>query len=279
MNWSSILPRSRYLYFQPYFASSILDTAHTSANASALGKKARQVAYGDVLRRFIGAGFNRRCDMKLTDYFQPWSQYGVAIPGVGIMALTGTLGFDEGFTILPYDGENGSNSIYCHRFLHTLVEIVPSVVPYASNLFAQESPKRLFALDGGGFGCGGVSAWSTARTKSSPSLLRCGFTQDNKRVPGLLTGARSESGFVHNITVILRPELSLKMAAIGKVTELLQERQGEEGISLNRLKLYALLAGGVGLEHLTEKQRTAMDGAELTAVQQGMGVVGVPVGT
>ena len=157
MNWSSISPHSRYLYFQRYSAPSILDTAHTSANSSALGQKARQVACGDVLRRFIGAGFNRRCGMKLADYFQPWGQYGVAIPRVEIMALTGTLGFDEGFTILPYDGENASNSIYCHRFLHALVEIVPSVVPYASRLCAQEPPKRLFALDGGGFGSGGVS--------------------------------------------------------------------------------------------------------------------------
>ena len=53
-----------------------------------------------------------------------------------------------------------------------------------------------------------------SKDKSNPSLLRCGLTQDNKRVPVLLTGARSKSGFVHNITVILQPELSLKMAAI-----------------------------------------------------------------
>ena len=59
-------------------------------------------------------------------------------------------GFDEGCTILPYDGANAFNSIYRHRFLSTLAEIVPSVVSYASNLYAREPPKLLVALDGGG---------------------------------------------------------------------------------------------------------------------------------
>ena len=45
------------------------------------------------------------------------------------MALTATLGFEEGCTILSYDGANAFNSIYRHRFLPALAEIVPSVVP------------------------------------------------------------------------------------------------------------------------------------------------------
>ena len=39
-----------------------------------------------------------------------------------------------------------------HSFLPALAEIVPSVVPYASNLYVREPPKLLFALDGGEFG-------------------------------------------------------------------------------------------------------------------------------
>ena len=64
-------------------------------------------------------------------------------------------------------------------------------------------------------------------------------------------GARAVS-FIDDITVILPPELPLDMAAIGKVTEWLQERLGVEGISLNRRKSQALLADGVGPEQLTE---------------------------
>ena len=51
-------------------------------------------------------------------------------------------GFDEGCTILPYDEANAFNSIYRHRFLSALAEIVPSVVSYASNFqcdFLQEA--------------------------------------------------------------------------------------------------------------------------------------------
>ena len=93
-----------------------------------------------------------------------------------------------------------------------------------------------------------------------------------------MPGARAVS-FIDDITVILPPELSLNMAAIGKVTEWLPERLGVEGISLNRRKSQALLADGVGPEQLTKEQRVAMDTTGLTVVRQGKRVVGVPVGT
>ena len=66
------------------------------------------------------------------------------------MALTATLDFEEGCTILSYDGANAFNTIYRHKFLSAIAETVLSVVPYASNLYAREPPKPLFALDGGG---------------------------------------------------------------------------------------------------------------------------------
>ena len=93
-----------------------------------------------------------------------------------------------------------------------------------------------------------------------------------------MVGARAVS-FIDDITVILPPELSLGMVAIGKVTEWLQERLGVEGISLNRRNTQALLAAGVGPEQLMEEQRVALDTTGLTVVQQGMRFVGVPVGT
>ena len=57
------------------------------------------------------------------------------------MALTAILGFKESCTILSYDGANAFNSIYRHRFLPTLAEIVPSVIPYALDLYARDPPK------------------------------------------------------------------------------------------------------------------------------------------
>ena len=130
------------LVFSSRVSPQIFLTLHTSANLSALGQNARPVACGDVLRRVIGAVFCRRYGRKLADYFLPWGQYGVAVSGgVEIMAFTATLGFEEGCTILSYDGANAFNSTYCHRFLPALEEIVPSVVPYASNLYAREPPK------------------------------------------------------------------------------------------------------------------------------------------
>ena len=67
-----------------------------------------------------------------------------------MMALTVPLGFEEGCTILSYGRVNAFNSICRDRFLPALTEIVPTLVPYALNLYAREPPKLLFALDGGG---------------------------------------------------------------------------------------------------------------------------------
>ena len=198
------------------------------------------------------------------------------------MALTATLDFEEGCTILSYDGANAFNSIYRHRFLPALAEIVPSVVPYASNLYAREPPKLLFALliDGGGLEVVESARGVQQGCNLGPLCCSAGSLKILKefRANPPVPGARAVS-FIDDITVILAPELSLDMAAIGKVTEKLQEHLGVEGISLNRRKSQALLADGVGPKQLTEEQRVAMDTTGLTVVRQGMRVVGVPVGT
>ena len=149
-NWSRILQRLRRLLSSRVLPQ-VLWTLHTSANLSTVEQKARPVACGVAFRRVIGAVFYRRYDRKLADYFKPWGQYGVAVSGgVEIMALTPTLGFEKSCTIISYDGANASNSIYRRRFLPAVAESIPSVVPYASNLYAQEPPKLLFAFDEGG---------------------------------------------------------------------------------------------------------------------------------
>ena len=92
------------------------------------------------------------------------------------MAFTATLGFEEGCTILSYDGANAFNSIYRHRFLPALAEIVPSVVPYTLNVYARDPPKLLFALDGGGL--------EVVEMQSRPTLLQRRLTEDPKRIQG-----------------------------------------------------------------------------------------------
>ena len=153
------------------------------------------------------------------------------------------------------------------------------MVPYASNLYAREPPKLLFALDGSlevvesargvQQGCNlGPFCYSAELLK----ILR--EFRANPPVPGTRAVL-----FIDDIRDILPPELSLDIAAVGKVTEWLQERLGVEGISLNQRKSQAPLADVVGPGQLTEEQRVAMDTTGLTVVRQGVRIVGVPVGT
>ena len=115
--------------------------------------------------------------------------------------------------------------------------------------------------------------------QSRPTLLQRMLTDLKElRANPPVPGARAVS-FIDDITVILPPELSPDMSAIGKVTEWLQECLEIEDIPLNPRKLQALLADGVGPEQLTEEERVAMDTTGLMVVRQGMRVVGVPFGT
>ena len=57
--------------------------------------------------------------------------------GVEAMTLIATLALEEGCTIRLNDGANAFNSVYRHRFLTALEEIVPSLVPYEANLYAR----------------------------------------------------------------------------------------------------------------------------------------------
>ena len=106
------------------------------------------------------------------------------------------------------------------------------MVPYASNLYAREPPKFLFALDGGGLE--GVEPARGVQQESNlgPLCYGAGSLKILKEFSANppMPGARAVSFIDDIITVILPPELSLNMAAIGKVTEWLQERLGVEVI-------------------------------------------------
>ena len=149
------------------------------------------------------------------------------------MARAATLGFEEGCAILSYDGANALNSIYRQRFLPALAEIVPSVVPYASNLYAQEPPKLLFASDGVGLEVVESARGVQQGCNLKPLCYSAGSLKILRefRASPPVPGARSLS-FI-DITIILPPERSLDMtpAVIAKVAEWLQERLGVEGIS------------------------------------------------
>ena len=189
-----------------------------------------EVSYRELLAPFSAYG------RKLANYFQPRGQYGVASSGgVEMTALTATLGFEESCSILSYDGANAFYRIYRHRFLPALGEIVPSVVPHASNVYAREPPKLLFELHDGGFEVVESARGVQERCNLDPfcyspgSLKIIQMFKANPPVPG----TRAVS-FIDDITVILPPKRSLDMAALGKVTEWLQERLGVQSISLNR---------------------------------------------
>ena len=134
------------------------------------------------------------------------------------MAFTARLSFEEGCTILSYDGANAFNSIYRHRFLPVLTEIVPSGIPYASNLYAREPLKLLFALDGGGLEVVESARGVQQGCNLGPIYYSAGSLKILKEFKANPPVPRARAvSFIDDITVILPPELSLDVAAKGKI--------------------------------------------------------------
>ena len=123
------------------------------------------------------------------------------------MAVTATLDFEEGCTFLSYDGANAFGSIYRHRSLPALAEIIFSMVPYASNLYARDPPKLLCALD-----VEGLEVFESARgvqqgCNLGPLCYNAGSLKilNEFRANPPVPGARAVS-FIDDITVILPTE-------------------------------------------------------------------------
>ena len=125
------------------------------------------------------------------------------------MALTATLGFQEDSTILSYDGANAFNSMYRHRFLPALADVVPTVVPYAANLYARETLKLLFPMDRGGVDVVESAHGVQQGCNLGPLCYSAGSLKILKkfRTNPPVPGAKAVS-FIDDITVILLPELS-----------------------------------------------------------------------
>lgn len=64
------------------------------------------------------------------------------------MSQTAPLEFDEGCTILMYDGANAFNSISPHRLLSALAKCVHSVVPCEAKVYTGKPPAVLLVLNG-----------------------------------------------------------------------------------------------------------------------------------
>ena len=112
-----------------------------------------------------------------------------------IIALILTLGFNEGCIILSYDGANVFNSKSGYRFLPTIAEMVPSVSPYAANLYAREALKILFVFDGEGLAVV-ESMWGYQGCKLRPLCYSTGLLAILKYFRANLTGTWIERGFV-----------------------------------------------------------------------------------
>ena len=269
------------LVFSSHTLPDLFWTLHTSANLSALGEKARPIACGDVLRRLIGTTFSLQHRQELSGYFEPWRQYGVGVSGgVEVMAAAATLGFQEGSTILTFDGANAFNTLYRHKMLPALAEIVPSLIPYATNLYARTPPKLLFAMNGRATEVIESARGVQQGCSLGPLCYSAGTLQalQDFRTDPPVSGARAMA-FIDDITVILPPESARDMSAICKVTAWFEDRLAVLGIKLNRGKSKALLPGVLRVTDLTDTERQYFENTQLQLAEGGLSVVGVPVGT
>ena len=154
-----------------------------------------------------------------------------------------------------------------HRFLPALAEIVPSVVPYASNLYAREPPKLLFALDGGGLEVVESVRGVQQGCNLGPLCYSAGSLKILKEFRAN-PGARAVS-FIDDITVILPPELFSRYGRDRESYGMATGMPGDRRHLAEPKGIAGPARDGIEPEQLTEEQRVTMDTTGLTVVRRG----------
>ena len=253
---------------------------HSSATLSAIGIKARPVACGDLLRRIIGGTFCKQYGPSISQHFEPLGQYGVAVAGgTELMAARATLAYQQGCSLLTFDARNAFNSMKRRTILPALADIIPPAVPYALNLYARDAPLLLYKTSSGSTEIIRSATGVQQGCNLGPLGYSCGLMpllRDFRANPPVANAQMM--AFIDDITVVLPAPEARNPAAVAAVATWLQTRLEPLGIELNRAKSTILFPAGTETPTWPVADRELLSSTGLKVANEGLRIVGVPVG-
>ncbi|CAB1119445.1 unnamed protein product [Ectocarpus sp. CCAP 1310/34] len=240
----------------------------------ALGEKCRPVCIGMTWRRLIAAGTVREWKPKLEEIFREADQFGVAVAGgVEQVAMDAQLVHQTGHWVVQTDCSNAFNTGKRTAIMAQAAKSVPDLVGYIARCYDEIPAKAIYTMDSG--------ERRTIECKSGvqqgdgmgpplfcfilvPIVLKLRAKYDHL---GVCLKAYMDDISLHfknitaeNIQVI--PDLVDELEAVG--------------IIVNRGKSSALPPPG---HDVTPAERRLLGDAGLPIAEEGITVVGVPIGT
>lgn len=240
----------------------------------ALGEKCRPVCIGMTWRRLIAAGIVREWKPKLEEVFREADQFGVAVAGgVERVAMEAQLVHQTGHWVVQTDCSNAFNTAKRTAIMAQAAKSTPGLVGYIARCYDEVPAKAMYEMDSGerraiecksgvqqGDGMGPplfcfvlVPIVSKLRAKYEPLGV-------------------SIKAYMDDINLHFK---EITEDAMQVVLDLVDELQAV-GVVVNRRKSSALPPPG---HDVTPTERRLFEDAGLPIAEEGITVVGVPIGT
>eukprot|EP00903_Cladosiphon_okamuranus_P013938 g12964.t1 len=240
----------------------------------ALGEKRRPVCIGMTWRRLIAAGVVREWKPKLEEVFREADQFGVAVAGgVEKVAMHAQLVHQTGHWVIQTDCSNAFNTAKRTAIMAQAAKSTPDLVEYIARCYDEVPAKAVYEMDSG-----------ERRTIECKSGVQQGDGMGPPLfcfvlVPILIKLNHKYEPLGVSLTAYM-DDISLHFKEITATTilviqDLVHELQAA-GIVVNRGKSSALPPPR---HEVTHEERRLLGEAGLPIAEEGITVVGVPIGT
>ena len=239
----------------------------------ALGEKCRPVCIGMTWRRLIAAGTVREWKPKMEEIFRGANQFGVAVAGgVERVAMEAQLVHQTGNWVIQTDCSNAFNTAKRTAIMAQAAKSIPDLVGYIARCYDQKPAMAVYEMDSGERRTIECTSGVQQGDGMGPPLFCLTLvpilTEMRERYQDLGVNVQA---YMDDITLHLQDVTTETMQAM---TDLVHEL-AEVGIVVNRRKSSALPPP----EHVvTDEQRRLMGEAGLPIAEEGITVVGVPIG-
>ena len=240
----------------------------------ALGEKRRPVCIGMTWRRLIAAGVVREWKPKLEEVFRDADQYGVAVAGgVEKVAMHAQLVHQTGHWVIQTDCSNAFNTAKRTAIMAQAAKSTPDLVEYVARCYDEIPAKAVFEMDSGERRTIECTTGVQQGDGMGPPLfcfVLVPITQKlNRKYEHL---GVSLTAYMDDITLHFK---TITASTTPVIADLVDELQAA-GIVVNRAKSSALPPPG---HEVTQEERRLLGEAGLPIAEDGIIVVGVPIGT
>lgn len=240
----------------------------------ALGEKCRPACIGMTWRRLIVAGVVREWKPKLEEVFREADQFGVVVAGgVEKVAMHAQLVHQAGHWVIQTDCSNAFNTAKGTAIMAQAAKSTPDLVEYIARCYDEVPAKAVYEMDSGERRTIECKSGVQQRDEMGPPLfcfvlVSIVIKLNHKHEPlGVCLKA-----YMHDISLHFK---EITATTIPVVQDLVDELQAA-GIIVNRGKSSALPPPGHAVTH---EERRLLGEAGLPIAEEGITVVGVPIGT